>query len=414
MFESFNTEFPHMIGGDRLAYINVYYDFDWAQVFGHRRATFPNGKCLSMRVKKECPEGKVPALILTTRDDAEVMPIENDTHYAVVVKIKDYLNSPSFDPSANYFASASQIQLTKSRFIKQVMDRPELVTKIVESGLTIEMINRWAIGGGTERWLQLKQLVRSTAIESEDEEGKAQIPAKLDSAIDLLKWFAQEDNLEPLLAKLKEMGIDDLNKIISIVGVVNLRKILKLWDDQKQNSAEDYWQDIFKSNPWVISQVFAYPVVIITDKAYVGGKAVDNTGGNIVDFLYQNQITANVMLVEIKTPTTKLLSSQYREKIFSISPYLTGAINQILNYKEEMQKSFYALSGASTDRYTVINPKCLLITGSFENERLDDTQKKSFEIFRSDLKSVEIITYDELFAKMRLLLALLEGFDTDK
>ena len=236
----------------------------------------------------------------------------------------------------------------------------------------------------------------------------------MDSVIDLLKWLAGKDNLEPLLAKLKEMGVDDLNKITSIVGVVNLRKILELWDNQKQNSSEDYWQDIFKSNPWVISQVFSYPVVIITDKAYVGGKAVDNIGGNIVDFLYQNQITTNVMLVEIKTPTTKLLSSRYREKIFSISTSLTGAINQILNYKEEMEKSFYAISSASTENYTVINPRCLLIVGSFENEQLDDTQKKSFEIFRSDLKSVEIITYDELFAKMRLLLALLKGFTTDK
>jgi hypothetical protein len=275
------------------------------------------------------------------------------------------------------------------------------------------MISRWATGG-TERWLQLKQLVKSTVIESEDEEGKAQVRANLDSVIDLLKWFAEKDNLEPLLAKLKEMGIDDLNKITSVVGVVNLRKILELWDNQKQNSSEDYWQDIFKSNPWVISQVFSYPVVIITDKAYVGGKAVDNIGGNIVDFLYQNQITTNVMLVEIKTPTTKLLSSQYRGKIFSISTSLTGAINQILNYKEEMEKSFYAISSASTEKYTVINPRCLLIVGSFENEQLDYTQKKSFEIFRSDLKSVEIITYDELFAKMRLLLALFEGFTTDK
>ena len=413
MFERFHTELPYMIGGDRLAYIKVYYDFDWAQIFDHSRATFPNGKCLARRVKRECPEGKEPALILTTRDDAEVMPIETDSHYAVVVKIKDYLNNPSFDPSANYFASASQIQLTKSGSIKQIMDCPELVTKIVESGLTIEMISRWAIGG-TERWLQLKQLVKSKVIESEYEEGKAPVRLNLDSVIDLLKWFAEKDNLETLLAKLKEMGVDDLNKINSVVGVVNLRKILELWDNQKQNSSEDYWQDIFKSNPWIISQIFSYPVVIITDKAYVGGKAVDNVGGNLVDFLYQNKITTNVMLVEIKTPTTRLLSSPYRGKIFSMSTSLTGAINQILNYKEEMEKSFYAISSVSTERYTVINPRCLLIVGSFENEQLDDTQKKSFEIFRSDLKSVEIITYDELFAKMRLLLGLLEGFTTDK
>lgn len=407
MFENFHNELSHFIGGDRLAYINVYFDFDWEQVFNHNRSTFPNGKCLAKRVKSECPKGKEPTLILTMRDDAKVMPIETETHYAVVVKIKDYLNNPSFDPSANYFASACQIPLTKSSIVKDFMDNPELVTQIIESGLSIEMVGRWA-RGATERGLQLKQLVESMDTVSEDVENKAHISANLDSAVALLKWFAETGFVEPVLSKIMELGIDDLNKISSVLGVINLRKIIELWDREKKNSSEEYWQNLLTSNPWVISQVFSYPVVIITDKAYVGGKAIDNTGGNIVDFLYKNQITNHVKLVEIKTPTTKLLSAMYRNNVFSISTELTGSINQVLNYREEIEKNFLALSSASACKYEVINPRCLLIAGSFENEQLDDTQKKSFEIFRSELKNVEIITFDELFAKVQLLLGLLE------
>ena len=407
MFENFHADLSRMIGGDRLAYINVYHDFDWEQVFGHNRATFPNGKCLAQRVRKECPEGKTPVLILTTRDEITVMFNETDTSYVVVVNINNYLANPIFDPSANYFASAGQLSLTKSGMLKHIMDNPDLVTKIVDSGLTIDRITNW-VTGETERLLQLKQLVESMAASNKDKEEKAQ-PANLDNIISLLKWITETDNLEPLVVKLAEMGIDDLSRINSVIGVTNLRKILELWDSEKQNSSEDFWQSTFSSNPWVISQVFSFPVVIMKEKAYLGGKAIDNIGGNIVDFLYQNQVTANVALVEIKTPMTKLLASQYREKIFSISSFLTGAINQTLNYREEMEKSFYAISAESANRFAVINPKCLLIIGSLENEQLDDIQKKSFEIFRSDLKNVEIITFDELFAKIKLLLELFEG-----
>jgi hypothetical protein len=334
------------------------------------------------------------------------MPIETETHYSVVVKIKDYLNNPSFDPSANYFASACQIPLTKSSIAKDFIDNPELVTQIIESGLSIEMVGRWA-RGATERRLLLKQLAESIDTVSADVENKAHISANLDSAVDLLKWFAETGFVEPVLSKIKELGIDDLNKISSVLGIINLRRIIELWDHEKKNNLEEYWQNLLTSNPWVISQVFSDPVVIITDKAYVGGKAIDNTSGNIVDFLYKNQITTHVKLVEIKTPTTKLLSSIYRN-VFSISTELTGSINQVLNYREEIEKNFHALSSASVFKYEVINPRCLLIAGSFENEQLNDTQKKSFEIFRSELKNVEIITFDELFAKIQLLLGLLE------
>ncbi|MDP2754347.1 MAG: DUF4263 domain-containing protein [Nitrospirota bacterium] len=286
------------------------------------------------------------------------------------------------------------------------MDNPELVTQIIESGLSIEMVGRWA-RGATERGLQLKQLIESMDIVSEDVESKKHIIANLDSAVALLKWFAETGFVEPILSKIMELGIDELNKISSALGVINLRRIMDSWDREKKNSSEEYWQNQLTSNPWVISQVFSDPVVILAHKAYVGGKAVDNTGGNIVDFLYKNQITTHVKLVEIKTPTTRLLSSVYRN-VFSISTDLTGSINQVLNYREEIEKNFHALSSASACKYEVINPRCLLIAGSFENEQLNDTQKKSFEIFRSELKNVEIITFDELFAKIQLLLGLLE------
>jgi hypothetical protein len=39
----------------------------------------------------------------------------------------------------------------------------------------------------------------------------------------------------------------------------------------------------------------------------------------------------------------------------------------------------------------------------------DKKKNKSFELFRSGLNDVQIITYDELFGKVQFLIDLLEG-----
>jgi len=56
---------------------------------------------------------------------------------------------------------------------------------------------------------------------------------------------------------------------------------------------------------------------------------------------------------------------------------------------------------------SLIDPKCLLIVGNI-TDGLKEDELKSFELFRSDLKSVEIISFDELFAKVSLLIQMLE------
>ena len=76
---------------------------------------------------------------------------------------------------------------------------------------------------------------------------------------------------------------------------------------------------------YVLEQVFSWPVTIVNEKAYVGGKAVDNKGGGLVDFLVKNQLTNNVALIEIKTPGTELLSkNEYRNGVYNLSEELTG------------------------------------------------------------------------------------------
>lgn len=225
----------------------------------------------------------------------------------------------------------------------------------------------------------------------------------------LLAWMSGTEDTQLIVDKLQNLNIDNLKKINSLIGVSNLKRLLQIWEVNKNNSDEEFWQKTFEQHAWAISQVFSHPVVIIQKKAYVGGKAIDNTGGNVVDFLYRNKITANLVLIEIKTPTMKLIGQKYRNTAFSISQDLSGSVNQILTYKHELQSNFYPLSQQGTENFESFNPQCLVIAGSIQSESIDDIVKRSFELFRNDLKNIQIITFDELFEKINLLVNLLEG-----
>ena len=196
--------------------------------------------------------------------------------------------------------------------------------------------------------------------------------------------------------------------------VGDLKSLLKIWQENKHNANEKFWEDIFHSNQLVLSQVFSFPVTIFQKQAYVGGKGVSNRGGSITDFLMQNPVSENILLIEIKTPESKLLGSSYRETVYSINNDLTGAVIQVSIQRDSLLKDYTRLACEERDNnereFQALHPHCLVIAGNFEKEiKSSSIKRKSFELFRSGLKDVQIITYDELFYKIETLLRLLEN-----
>lgn len=234
-----------------------------------------------------------------------------------------------------------------------------------------------------------------------------------DLIIDFFKWISKLDEADAVLEKMKELEQQSLVKIDSLLGLARIQKAIDKWKANHLNSDEEFWQDFFNENAWLISQAFSYPVVIIKENAYLGGKSIFNKGGHIVDFLFQNKISSNLILVEIKTPTTRILSGKYRDGIYSVSNDLSGSIGQILCYRDSLEKEYYGLLAKSAIEGTVFNPKCLLVIGNLIHEDFNKAETQSFELFRNDLKSVDIITYDELFEKVRLMSELIQKTDLE-
>jgi hypothetical protein len=163
---------------------------------------------------------------------------------------------------------------------------------------------------------------------------------------------------------------------------------------------EKHWQVFLRDNSWIFSSIFAQPVILCQREAYVGGKTIDNTNGKFNDFLIKNSLSDNISFLEIKTHKTKLMDRvAYRGvDVYSATKDLTGCIVQVLNQRDNFQKEFYALKGKSKQDFETFNSKCVFLIGSTND--LNENQKYSFELYRSNSRDVEILTFNELQTKI--------------
>jgi hypothetical protein len=223
----------------------------------------------------------------------------------------------------------------------------------------------------------------------------------------LLNTLVNTKNPEKIVNVLSEMdylGVCELNRISNLA---NLKKVLDMWDSLKQSDNEKLWQEKFKEYHWILSQIFCTPTLFIKDEAYVGGKTFEGTGGQYVDYIYGNNLTKNAFLIEVKTPKTKLMNSNpYRQGVYSPSSELTGAISQVLRQLDSFYKEFNTLNRGSEEMHSN-NIRCVIIAGSFEDINGNTDMLASFEKFRNELRNVEIVTYDELFEKIKTLIDIL-------
>lgn len=217
------------------------------------------------------------------------------------------------------------------------------------------------------------------------------------------------DELHKMLSDLEDVNLQLLS---ASMNVERLRRIRDEFGASLSNNSEGYWQKFFETNAWVISQVFSLPRTLYKAQAYAGGKSLGNKGGNLPDFLYQNKLTRNLAIVEIKTPGTSLLGRKYRNESHSISEELGGAISQVLSYRQTLLNEFSSLYVNSGANFEAFFPRCVVVIGNAA--QLGERAKtSSFENFRSSLNGITILTYDELLMKLDGLIDLLSLEDDE-
>jgi hypothetical protein len=230
----------------------------------------------------------------------------------------------------------------------------------------------------------------------------------LDVLLRLVDWASRHGNPQEVVNRLEVLDLKKLDQLGSLIGLARLKAVLDIWKAERDNSDEEFWQDTLAQNAFVLSQVFSYPTLVLKEKAYVGGKGIENRGGGVLDFLLANRITGNVALVEIKTPETKLIGSEYRPGVPNISSDLSGAVIQVTGYRDSLIKQYSELLTSSESEFDAFDPECLVIAGDAKQELKAKRARRSFELYRCGLRSVRVITYDELFLKIEMLISLLE------
>lgn len=226
----------------------------------------------------------------------------------------------------------------------------------------------------------------------------------------VLPAIAKLENREQVLKNLEKLSREQLSNLDNLVNVTNIKSLLKEVKDNKNNYNEEFWQQKFQEYPWILSQIFSCPFIQIGKKFYCGGKEDDDKGGVKGDLMYKNKITGSIAFIEIKTPKDNLIiGKQYRgdedgkeNVIYSMNPEITGSVNQVLNQKKIYLKTF----GDNTEKDKYIdNTKCILIIGITPKNK---DEIKSFELYRNSLREVEIITYNELFYRIKSILNIFE------
>jgi hypothetical protein len=182
--------------------------------------------------------------------------------------------------------------------------------------------------------------------------------------------------------------------------------ILQVWDTNRDNSDEEFWQLTFNENSYVLSQVFAVPMIFLKDKPYVGGMKLDRSDSRFIDYLFAAEPSREAILIEIKTPATRLLSGSDYRGIRPPSRDLAGSVVQVLDYRSELMRNLHSLTEGTKFDVSAFTPRCAVLIGNAEKELQDAKNRRSFELFRASLKDVEVITYDELFRKVEILAEL--------
>ena len=238
----------------------------------------------------------------------------------------------------------------------------------------------------------------------------------------LIRTTLEAEQGHKLLTKLLEDGFitdkdlvnigyrkQQLNLFKNLINDPNALTQYQKLNQLSSHSEEKTWQHFFEKNEWIFGYGLDYRFnKILQREAYLNTTNLDGSNSVITDYVVaDNKFTT---FVEIKRPNTPLFKSQkLRANCWRLSNDLYEAHGQILEQKISGQTKFetnqagYCTQG-NRIKQGAYDSKAILIIGSWHEIEKDDqyTQDlkiRTLELFRRDLRNIEIITFDELYAR---------------
>ncbi len=226
----------------------------------------------------------------------------------------------------------------------------------------------------------------------------------------LLKTKSTE--LVPALKHLvsSDLSEDDINTILGRKDALSLFHKM-LYGSESHSEAD--WQNFFECNDWIFGYGLNYHYLhILQREAHISRTDLSGSNDVISDFLLSDKRFTK--LVELKTPQTPLFKNhQNRSDSWRLSSDLTDAISQILAQKanwemESINPNFNDNGSRITEGASDV--ECILIIGSHSlitgSEREIDIKQRTLELYRRNLRNIDIFLYDELYDRAKFIVEL--------
>ena len=197
--------------------------------------------------------------------------------------------------------------------------------------------------------------------------------------------------------------------------------------DLRVERDEDVWQRFFQENQWILGCGLTYQFLVGVDdrlEQNTRGRTMESVGKRIDALMKTVGEVSALCLVELKTHNTPLVvKTKNRSGVAQISSQLSAAIAQIQVTVATRERSSNDVfepkdsTGKTLDQIYQHQPRAILIAGSLR-EFVDDGQVlawnyRTFEIFRRNIISPEIMTFDELYARAKHVIGLYDPLSDD-
>lgn len=184
--------------------------------------------------------------------------------------------------------------------------------------------------------------------------------------------------------------------------------------------SEGEWQAFFERNSWILGVGLSSHLFTSWDakklERHVAGSSVAAVGKRVDALLTTSGAIRALVLAEIKLPSHDLVDQKYRSGTYSISSELAGGVAQAHVTAERAREDIGTLlKGKDADGFLtgeetrLVQPRSYLVIGRLESltrgGNVHEDMFRSFEMFRRNIHSPEILTYDEVFARAEWALA---------
>lgn len=189
--------------------------------------------------------------------------------------------------------------------------------------------------------------------------------------------------------------------------------------EHKQCSDEAVWQQFFQKNPWIFGYGLDYIYLDTLDEKrleqVVQGHHLGAHGKRADAVMKSKGVISSLCFVEIKTHETPLLGRRpYRPGCWPPSSELAGAVSQVQGTVASAMETIRGKlslndpSGYPTGEEAFnYSPQSYLVVGNLSefvaDHGVNQDQFRSFELFRRNTHSPDIITFDELYERAKFI-----------